>query len=50
MHAKCNNMDMNVYNMGGFFASFVNGIVWVMEVVPSNAEDNTLSIIKKADP
>jgi hypothetical protein len=50
MHAKCNNMDMNVYNMRGFFASFVNGIAWVIEVVPSNVEDNTLSIIKKRDP
>jgi hypothetical protein len=47
---QSNNMDMNVYNMGGFFASYVNGVGWVMEVVPSNAEDNTLSIIKKADP
>jgi hypothetical protein len=40
-------MDMDVYNMGGFFASFVNGIGWFMEVVPSNVEDNTLSIIKR---
>jgi hypothetical protein len=41
---------MDVYNMGGFFASFVNRIGWVMEAVPSNGEDNTLSIIKKWDP
>jgi hypothetical protein len=47
---QSNNMDMIVYNMGGFFASYVNGVGWFMEVVPSNAEDNTLSIIKKADP
>jgi hypothetical protein len=32
---QSNNMDMNVYNMGGFFASYVNGVGWVMEVVPS---------------
>jgi len=31
---QSNNMDMNVYNMGGFFASYVNGVGWVMEVVP----------------
>lgn len=39
-----NIMDMNA-GIGGFAAALVNYPVWVMNVVPSDAKNNTLAII-----
>lgn len=39
-----NIMDMNA-GMGGFAAALVKDPVWVMNVMPSDAKDNTLGVI-----
>ncbi|XP_057858390.2 probable methyltransferase PMT17 [Cryptomeria japonica] len=44
-HGRYRNiMDMNAH-MGGFSAALANDPVWVMNVVPVDAKDNTLGII-----
>jgi hypothetical protein len=37
-------MDMNA-GLGGFAAALANDPVWVMNVVPSDAKQNTLGVI-----
>lgn len=39
-----NLLDMNAY-LGGFAASWVDDPVWVMNIVPAEAEVNTLGVI-----
>lgn len=39
-----NIMDMNA-GLGGFAAALVNDPVWVMNVMPSDAKDNTLGVV-----
>lgn len=39
-----NLLDMNAY-LGGFAASWIDDLVWVMNVVPVEAEVNTLGVI-----
>lgn len=39
-----NLLDMNA-NLGGFAASWVDDPVWVMNIVPAEAEVNTLGVI-----